>query len=267
MMSKVDIHLVYLGRGNFALLQKRESALQIVHRSSKVESVVVGTFIPLSPDEDKTLNRLILSGLGVRLNHDAKTTLLYNSEPSIPASTISKTPVASPEHGIKIPEEPELKLILYKLQVKPGELIHITEELLDSIPSTPYSEATRHSMLSSKNSNEMDYSSDASIPYCDNTLQETLSRRCKSKKKHPPTKSRKQHIPHKFKLNTHGIRQHHVRKYTYKCKMLNCNRKFNNARDWNSHHRLRHGSLFQCELAIRLSRHPAPSETISTYAS
>ena len=37
MMSKVDIHLVYLGWGNFALLQKRESALQIVHRSPEVE--------------------------------------------------------------------------------------------------------------------------------------------------------------------------------------------------------------------------------------
>ena len=140
MMSKVDIHLVYLGQGNFALLQKRESALQIVHRSPEAESIVVGTFIPLSPDEDKTLNRLILSGLGVGLNHDAKTTLLDNSEPSIPASTISKTPAASPELGLKIPEEPELKLILYKLQVKPGELIHRTKELLDSIPSTSYSE-------------------------------------------------------------------------------------------------------------------------------
>ena len=104
----------------------------------------------------------------------------------------------------------------------------------------------------------MDYSSDATIPYCDNTYtQETLSKRCKSKKKCPSTKSRKRHVPHKFKLNTYGIRRHHVRKYTYKCKMLNCTRKFNNAWDWNSHHCLRHGSLFQCEICYKTF--PSPS--------
>ena len=54
--------------------------------------------------------------------------------------------MTDPESELKISVKPqldELKLILHKLEVKPGELIHITDELLDSIPSTPYSEATR----------------------------------------------------------------------------------------------------------------------------
>ena len=240
-MSKVDIHLVYLGRGNFALLQKRESTLQIVHRSPDVDSIVVGTFIPLSPDEDKTLNSLILSGLGFGLDRDTKATYKDISKSLMSASSPPKATVTDLEHEVKIPVKPvsELKLILHKLEVKPGELIHITDELLDSITSTPYSEATRRLMQTSNISNEMDYSSDTTIPYSDNTLtQNIVNRKCKSKRTRSPLKSRKRRIPHKFKLNTYGIRRHHMCKYTYKCKMVNCNRKFNNAWDWNSHHRL-----------------------------
>ena len=156
-LSKVDIHLVYLGQGNFALLQKQESALQIVHRSPDVESIVIGTFIPLSPDEDRTLNCLIFSGLGIGLDHDTKVKHKDIGKPSTSASTTSKRTVTEPESELKIsvkPQPDELKLILHKLEVKPGELIHITDELLDSIPSTPYSEATRHLMQTSNVSNK-----------------------------------------------------------------------------------------------------------------
>ena len=171
-MSKVDIHLVYLGRGNFALLQKRENALQIAHRSPEIDSIVIGTFIPLSPDEDKTLNRLILSGLGFGLDRDTKATHKDLIKSSLSTSLPPKATVPETEHEEKIPVKPvsELKLILHKLEVKPGELIHITDELLDSITSTPYSETTRCLMQISNISNEMDYSSDATIPYIDNTL-------------------------------------------------------------------------------------------------
>ena len=102
------------------------------------------------------------------------------STSSLPKATVPET-----EHEEKIPVKPvsELKLILHKLEVKPGELIHITDELLDSITSTPYSEATRYLMQISNISNEMDYSSDATIPYIDNTLtQNTVNRKCKSKR-------------------------------------------------------------------------------------
>ena len=184
-LSKVDIHLVYLGRGNFALLQKRESELQIVHRSPDVESIVISTFIPLSPDEDKTLDHLILSGLGFGLDHDMKAKHTDIGKPSMSASSTTKTTMTEPEHELKISVKPvsKLKLILHKLEVKPGELIHITDELLDSIPSTPYSEATRCLMQTSNISNEWDYSSDTTILYSDNTpRQNIVNRRRKSKR-------------------------------------------------------------------------------------
>ena len=129
---------------------------------------------------------------------------------------------------------------------------------MDSIPSTPYSEATRRLMQTSNISNELDYNSDTTILYSDNTpRQNIVNRRRKSKRNRPPLKPHKQHIPHKFKLNTHGIQRHHVRNYTYRCKMVNCNRKFKNAWDWNSHHRLRHGSLFQCETCDKTFQSPS----------
>ena len=119
---------------------------------------------------------------------------------------------------------------------------------MDSIPSTPCSEATRRLMQTSNISNESDYSSDTTIPYSDNTSRKSIvNRRHISKRICPPVKPHKRCSPYNFKLKMHGIRWHHMCNHTYRCKMVNCNRKFKNARDWNSHHRLRHGSLFQCE--------------------
>ena len=142
--------------------------------------------------------------------------------------------------------------------MKPGELIHITDELLDSIPSTPYSEATRHLLQTLNVSKESDYSSDATIPYSDNTLrQSTVGKKHILRRKRQRVKPRKRYSTYNFKLRMHGIRRHRVRNYTYRCKMVNCNRKFKNARDWNSHHRLRHGSLFRCETCHKLF--PSPS--------
>ena len=104
-MSKVDIHLVYLGRGNFALLQKRENALQIAHRSPEIDSIVIGTFIPLSPDEDKTLNHLILSGLGFGLDRDTKATHRDLNKSSMSTSPPTKATVPETEHEEKNPCE------------------------------------------------------------------------------------------------------------------------------------------------------------------
>ena len=90
------------------------------------------------------------------------------------------------------PQPDKLKLILQKLEVKPGELIHITDELLDSIPSTPYSEATRCLMQTSNVGNESDYSSDTTIPYSDNTSRQSIVNRKRiSKRIRPPVKPRK----------------------------------------------------------------------------
>ena len=37
--------------------------------TADMESIVLGTFIPLSPDE-KILDSIILSGLGIGINHE-----------------------------------------------------------------------------------------------------------------------------------------------------------------------------------------------------
>ena len=166
-----------------------------MHRSPDVESIVIGTFIPLSPDEDRTLNCLIFSGLGIGLDHDTRVKHKDIGKPSTSASTTSKRTVTEPESELKIsvkPQPDELKLILHKLEVKPGELIHITDELLDSIPSTPYSEATRHLMQTSNVSNDSDYSSDTTIPYSNNTSRKSIvNRRRISKRIRPPVKPHK----------------------------------------------------------------------------
>ena len=164
------------------MLQKRESALQIVHRSPDVESIVIDTFIPLSPDKDRTLDCLIFSGLGFGLDRGMRAKHKDIDKPSTSASTTIKTIMTEPKCELQIslkPQPDELKLILQKLEVKPGELIHITDELLDSIPSTPYGETTRRLMQTSNDSNELDYSSNTTIPYSDNTSRQSIvNRKC-----------------------------------------------------------------------------------------
>ena len=44
----------------------------------------------------------------------------------------------------------------------------------------------------------------------------------------------------KFKMSQHGIKCKYKRKYSYKCQVKGCIRKFNNVKDWNKHHRSRH---------------------------
>ena len=68
MIEQVDLHLVYLGRGNFVRLQNCSTPLQVVASSKKSETVVIGTFEPLSPEENKILDTMIMSDLGIGLD-------------------------------------------------------------------------------------------------------------------------------------------------------------------------------------------------------
>ena len=166
-LRKVDQHLVYLGRGNFATLQCHANPLQIVSSSADTESVVIGTVVPLSPDESKILDSMIMSGLGVGLDRKKSTltkqpknkkasecaaspvkklldkkSLDNNSQPKIktePGTVDSSNILMSCTHVQRITP---LCLILKCLDVQPGDRIKITPELLDSIPSNSYSRAT-----------------------------------------------------------------------------------------------------------------------------
>ena len=68
MIKQVDLHLVYLGRGNFVRLQNCSTPLQVVASSEKSETVVIDTFVPLSLEENKILDTMIMSGLGIGLD-------------------------------------------------------------------------------------------------------------------------------------------------------------------------------------------------------
>ena len=68
MIKQVDLHLVYLGRGNFVRLQNHSTSLQVVVSSKKSETVVLGTFMLLSLKENKILVTMIMSSLGIGLD-------------------------------------------------------------------------------------------------------------------------------------------------------------------------------------------------------
>ena len=166
-LRKVDLHLVYLGQGNFATLQHRANPLQIVSSSADSESVVIGTVVPLSPDESKILDLMIMSGLGVGL--DCKKSTLTKQPKYKKASECAASPVKKllDKKSLDNNSQPNIKmesdtvyssnilmsctpvqritplcLILKCLDVQPGDRIKITPELLDSIPSNSYSCAT-----------------------------------------------------------------------------------------------------------------------------
>ena len=48
-----------------------------------------------------------------------------------------------------------------------------------------------------------------------------------------------------FTMSTHGIRRRKHR-YYFKCKIRPCNKSYSNIRDWNAHHRQKHGTLIWC---------------------
>ena len=61
----------------------------------------------------------------------------------------------------------------------------------------------------------------------------------------------------KFKLSQHGIKRKYKRKYSYQCHVKGCVRKFNNVKDWNKHHWLRHHVVtYTCEKCSRISDTP-----------
>ena len=86
-LKQIDLHLVYLGRGNFIWLQVRSTPLQALPTtSSDTTTVIVGTMLSLSPEEDKTLDKLIMSGLGIGLDRETKSKGLHIKQPSYTVS-------------------------------------------------------------------------------------------------------------------------------------------------------------------------------------
>ena len=69
-LSKSDIHLIYLGRGNFARLTTCPTPLSVVDETASSQTVLIGTLFPFTPSESKALDTLIKTGLGVAIARD-----------------------------------------------------------------------------------------------------------------------------------------------------------------------------------------------------
>ena len=132
----------------------------------------------------------------------------YTSEPSksskdgIPSNdrptTVIKNETASGcdiDEPLLIAKEPDIsrfRLILYWLCVQPGERINVTPELLNSIPTTPYSRSTMCWIQENTKHNEVtdDYSTDSTIVYWDIATPKSCKKRKHSlrRKKLPSAK-------------------------------------------------------------------------------
>ena len=96
------------------------------------------------------------------------------------------------------------RLILYPVNIKPGERIIVNQNMLDSIPSNKYSDVTQQSFCPTSNiDTENDgNSSDATIPYVEPI--EPIVEDTKPKKKHKILKTNK---TFKFNMKVHGIKR------------------------------------------------------------
>ena len=204
-----------------------------------MKSIVLGTFVPLSPDEEKILDSIILSGLGIGIDHErsiAAKTATVTSTVSIPEniSEYSKNNNSVILSGDKstacIKTEPTsacdtsrqkltaekmdvggLKLILHRLCVQPGERINVTPKLLDSIPTTMYSRSTMRWIQDNAQHGEVteEYSMDLTIVYWDSAPPKACKKRkhLLKRKKLPSAKSSspRSSVSFNFIVSVHGI--------------------------------------------------------------
>ena len=291
-LDRSDIHLIYLGRGNFAKMSTRDVPLLIAENTPTSQSLVIGTLFPLTPSEDKAINTMIKTGLGMAISREepgiintaststAPEIVSDKSIKSLPTGkkATKKVASASKEHGgttvpklstvttpttksvEKVPQpvlnmQNQLHLILHPINARPGDRITVTQELLDSIPSSKYSRTTWQGICSKTNiDTENDgNSSDATIPYSDPDFNKVKTRQ---KCRHKHQQAAKSNKSFKFKVKVHGIRRRQCT-YNFTCKMPLCGRKFTTTRDWNSHHRVQHGTKLKCNFCSK--SYPSPS--------
>ena len=222
---------------------------------------------------------MIMSGLGVGL--DCKKSTLTKQPKNKKASECAATPVKKllDKKSLDNNSQPNIKmepdtvdssnilmsctlvqritplcLILKCLDVQPGDRIKITPELLDSIPSNSYSHATNQWIHENILEVPMKWTTDSNdgsdsnttVLYWESSKPKRLKPRRKRSTKPKGMKKAKTKIPlnvtYNFELSVHRIHRR-IHKYSCRCKVSGCGKKFSNVRDWNSHHRLCHASL------------------------
>ena len=289
-LDRSDIHLIYLGRGNFAKMSARDVPLLIAENTPTSQSVAIGTLFPLTQSEDKAVNTMIKTGLGIAISREEPRTTITASTSTtpvtVPDKSIKSLPTgkkatkkvasASRDHGSmtasklstvttpmsksveKVPHsvlnlQNQLRLILHPINARPGDRITVSQELLDCIPSSKYSRTTWQGIRSNIDTENDGNSSDATIPYSDPAFDKAKTH-LKRRRKHQQTA--KSNKSFKFKVKVHGIRREQ-RTYNFTCKMPLCGRKFTTTRDWNSHHRVQHGTKLKCNICSK--SYPSPS--------
>ena len=130
-LKKCKLHLCYVGRGLFVELMERETPLEIVKDTETVQSLIIGE---LSTIEEQTIRLIETAGLGVAISkeHDTHTTISSTSSKiaSLPSTSKPATSVPTTDRYVK--------LELVKLNIKPGDRITVSDNLLASIPVSKY---------------------------------------------------------------------------------------------------------------------------------
>ena len=145
----VDLHLVYLGRGNFIKLQTCSTLLQVLSTmSSDTTSVIVGTMLPLSPEENKILDKLIMSRLGISLDRETKPKGLHSKQPGKVVTTTDskglqcKQPVHTATSSDVVPQETDGILTVKQETTKFTPVSMPSETLIESLPVSPQKSQT-----------------------------------------------------------------------------------------------------------------------------
>ena len=130
-LKKCELHLCYVGRGLFVELMERETPLEIVKDTEAVQSLIIGE---LSTTEEQTIRLIETAGLGIAISkeHDTHTTISSTS------FKIASLPSTSKPTTLVPTKDRYVKLELVKLNIKPGDRITVSDNLLASIPVSKY---------------------------------------------------------------------------------------------------------------------------------
>ena len=185
-IQKCELHLCYVGRGLFAELIERKTPLEIVKDTEAVQSLIIGE---LSTTEEQTIRLIETAGLGTAISkeHDTQTTTVSSTRPNIVSLPSTPKPSTSAQMMDRY-----VKLNLVKLDIKPGDRITVSDNLLASIPVSKYA-----APKSVSSENTIDYSP------ADEEEQRRLLQTSRPLTTPTVTKNVKQRT---FSMSTHGIR-------------------------------------------------------------
>ena len=105
--------------------------MEIVKDTEAVQSLIIGE---LSTTEEQTIQLIETAGLGIAIStgHDTQTTTVSSTRPNI-----ASLPTPKPSTSSQMMDR-YVKLNLVKLDIKPGDRITVSDNLLASIPISKY---------------------------------------------------------------------------------------------------------------------------------